>query len=308
VVQPIDDELTNVPAENERVARQPIRVVSEPTPTPTPHALRRPLVLATPSRRTGRAPWSKPVRMGLTGTARDAEDALLRSLEKALGAHWSLLRFPSYSSLVDALCEDEIELAWLPPVAYLRARRIGPVHLLLALARGGTASYGSAIVASERAGIRALPDVRGKRVVWVDVWSAAGYLMPCSVLRAAGLDPTQIFASQSFVGSHIAVLDALESGRADLGATYCTLDEGGALLDGPWAERSGLRPVALSGAVPGDAICAAGELSLKEAEAIVEPLLALSTQPEGAALLNRLFGTDRFAEVDASYYHALDGV
>jgi len=326
VVHPISDDLTNFPAENERVevsmegarrpldghpraddAHPPVRVVAEPTPTPTPHAMRRPLVLAAPARRAGRAAWGRPVRLGLTGAARDTGDDVLRSVERALGPRWSLPRFPSYSSLVDALCEDDIELAWLPPVAYLRARRLGPVHLLLALARGGATSYGSAIITSERAGIHALPDVRGKRVVWVDVWSAAGYLMPCGVLREAGLDPTQVFASQSFVGSHGAVLEALESGRADLGATYCTLDDDGALVAGPWSDRRALRPIALSGAIPGDAICAAGELSLKEAEAIVEPLLSLSAEPEGAALLRRLFGTDRFAEVDASYYHVLDG-
>jgi phosphate/phosphite/phosphonate ABC transporter binding protein len=318
---PISDELTNVPAENERIedsfdgevppelAKQPpMRVVAEPTPTPTPHAIRRPLVLAIPARRAGRVPWTRPVRMGLTSAPRGADEEMLRTVEKALGGNWSLQRFPSYSNLVDALCEDEIELAWLPPVAYLRARKLGPVHLLLALARGGRASYGSALIASSRAGITALEDVRGKRVVWVDVWSAAGYLMPRSVLREAGLDPAQVFASQSFVGSHGAVIDALESGRADLGATYCTLDDDGALVAAPWSDRPTLRPIALSGAIPGDAICAAGELSLKDAEAIVEPLLQLSLDPAGGALLKKLFGTDRFAEVDGSYYQALEGV
>ncbi len=328
LIPPVSGDLTNVPAENERVedsfddsvpeetatfeharVRSPtMRVVAEPTPTPAPHAVRRPVVLAGPSRRAARTTWKKPVRMGLTSAPRGADDELLRGVEKALGDNWTLQRFASYSNLVDALCEDDIELAWLPPVAYLRARKLGPVHLLLALARGGRASYGSAIIASERAGISSLPDVRGKRVVWVDVWSAAGYLMPRGVLRDAGLDPAQVFASQSFVGSHGAVLDALEAGRADLGATYCTLDDDGALVAAPWTDRPSLRPIALSGAIPGDAICAAGELSLKDAEAIVEPLLTLSTDPAGASLLRKLFGTERFAEVDGSYYQALEGV
>jgi phosphate/phosphite/phosphonate ABC transporter binding protein len=209
---------------------------------------------------------------------------------------------------VDALCEEEVELAWLPPVAYLRARRLGPVHLLLALERHGQASYGSALVAAQHAGIQALPDIRGKRVAWVDAWSAAGYLMPRSVLREAGLDPEQVFASQAFVGSHAAVLDALQEGRADVGATYCSIDEKGTLVAAPWSERPGLRPVALSAAIPGDAICAAGELSLEDAEAMVEPLVTLSAEAEGAALLRRLFGAARFVEVNASYYQALEEV
>jgi eukaryotic-like serine/threonine-protein kinase len=311
---PISDELTNFPAENERLEDSSVddhaamRVVSEPTPTPAPYTVRKPLALAAPARHAGLPPWRGYVRMGLVAAPRVVDGELLRRLEQALGGRWSLRRFASYSTLVDALCEDEIELAWLPPVAYLRARQLGPVHLLLALARGGTTAYGSALVASPRGGIQSLAQIRGKRVAWVDVWSAAGYLMPLGVLREAGLDPAQVFASQAFVGSHRAVLDALEQGRADLGATYCSLDEHGALVAAPWSDRPGFRPIALSGAIPGDAICASGELSLKDAEAMVEPLITLSTQPAGAALLRRLFGTERFAGVDPSYYQALEGV
>jgi serine/threonine-protein kinase len=308
----ISDELTNVPAENERIEapadeRAPVRVIAEPTPTPAPHAIRRAFIPAAPLRHVGRRPWRGHVRMGLVAASRSDGD-VIRRLQQRIEGLWSLKRFPSYGALVDALSEEEVELAWLPPVAYLRARRLGPVHLLLALERSGKASYGSALVASERSGIKELPDLRGKHVAWVDVWSAAGYLMPRSVLREAGLDPAQVFASQNFVGSHRAVLDAVQEGRADVGATYCTLDEQGALVAAPWSDRAGLRPIALSGAIPGDTICAAGELPLEDAESMVEPLLALSTNDEGAALLRELFGTGRFAEADPSYYQVLEGV
>ncbi len=145
-------------------------------------------------------------------------------------------------------------------------------------------------------------------MAWVDVWSAAGYLMPRSVLREAGLDPAQVFASQTFVGSYPGVLEALDEGRADLGATFCSLDDAGALVAAPWLDHPGIAPIALSGAIPGDAICAGGELSIADAESMVGALIALSAKPDGAALLRRLFGTDRFAEVDPSYYQVLEGV
>jgi len=350
---PISDELTNVPAENERVdesvndggfARRDgellpqtpvdeptgvlhaalagsvasdgkrsarphvVRVVAEPTPTPAPHAIRRRPTLVVPGRRPLRKPWRGNVRLGLVATPRIAGGDALRKLVAMIDGSWSVKRFASYSTLVDALCEDEIELAWLPPVAYLRARKLGPVHLLLALERAGQSAYASALIAPQRAGIRSLADVRGKRVAWVDVWSAAGYLMPRSLLREAGHDPAQVFASQAFVGSYAAVLDALDAGRADLGATFCSIDDDGALVAAPWVDRPGLAPIALSGAIPGDAICAGGELSLEDAEAMVSPLIALAGEPEGAELLRRLFGTDRFAEVDPSYYQVLEGV
>jgi serine/threonine-protein kinase len=319
-IPPIGDDLTNVPAENERMEESvderagtpgqgaAMRVVAEPTPTPTPRAIRRPPVLARPARHPGRKPWHGRVRMGLVAAHKEASADVLRQLEETLTGTWSLRRFPSYSTLIDALCEEEVELAWLPPVAYLRARQVGPVHLLLALERAEGPAYGSALVASPRAGIQSLREIRGKHVAWVDVWSAAGYLMPRGVIRGAGFDPEQVFASQTFVGSHAAVLDALEDGRADVGATYCSLDEHGALVAAPWSERPGLRPIALSGAIPGDAICGAGEIALEDAEAMVEPLIALSAEPRGPALMSRVFGAGRFVEVDPSYYQALEGV
>ncbi len=331
----IEDELTNVPAENERIedsvdeivalasrtapAQQPMRVVAEPTPTPLVLS-RRPAPRPLPARRPGLAPWRGDVRLGLVAAPRHMDKDLLRRIEAVLSqprddgprpqapGRWTLRRFSSYSKLVDALCEDEVELAWLPPVAYLRARRLGPVHLLLGLARKGQTSYGSALVASARAGIQGLADLRGKRVVWVDVWSAAGYLMPRGVLRLSGIDPTQVFASQAFVGSHAAVLDAIAEGRADVGATYCTLGEDGTLVASPWSDRKGFVPVAVSGAIPGDAVCAAGELSLRDAEAMVQPLIDLAKSQEGTRLLERLFGTARFVGVDASDYQVLEGV
>ncbi len=322
---PIADELTNVPAENERMddsvdelrvssegRPRPARVVAEPTPTPAPHAIRvrRVPVRAVPKRRPGRSPWRGRVRMGIVAAPRSAGEGgdLIRRLERSIDGTWHVRRFPSYSTLVDALCEEEIDLAWLPPVAYLRARQLGPLHLLLAIERGGEMSYGSAIVASQRAGIQSLDDIRGKRVAWVDVWSAAGYLMPRSVMREAGIDPEQVFASQTFVGSHAAVLDALHEGRAEVGATYCSLDETGNLVAAPWSDRPDVRPIALSGAIPGDAICAAGELHLEDAEAMIQPLVALSAEPEGSELLSRIFGAGHFVEVDPSYYQALEGV
>jgi serine/threonine-protein kinase len=316
---PIADELTNVPAENERMQEtiderprsraraEQLRGVVQVAPTPAPPAPLRAPVPVHPRSRPGRSPWKGKVRMGLVAPPRGAGADAIRRLEETIEGTWSLCRFPSYSTLVDALSEEEVDLAWLPPVAYLRARKLGPVHLLLALERTGPTAYGSAIVAAERAGVATLPEIRGKRVAWVDVWSAAGYLMPRSVIREAGFDPEQVFASQTFVGSHAAVLDALQEGRADVGATYCSLGPRGSLVAAPWSDRPALHPVAVSRTIPGDAICAAGELPIEHAEAMVEPLIALSADKAGTATLQRVFGADRFFEVDPSYYAVLDG-
>ena len=79
---PISDELTNFPAENERIEdagddRHVMRVVAEPTPTPAPYTVRKPLVLAAPARHAGLPPWRGYVRMGLVASPRHVDGDLL---------------------------------------------------------------------------------------------------------------------------------------------------------------------------------------------------------------------------------------
>jgi phosphate/phosphite/phosphonate ABC transporter binding protein len=308
----LSDELTNDIAVHERVRGESSAIRAEPAVDlrarlPGPTRAIRPPTPAVPLRRPG-AHRLQRVRMGLVTAARDPaeDDRAARRIERELEGSWSLRRFPSYAALVEALVEEDIELAWLPPVAYIRACRLGDVHLVLTFERAGQPSYGSALLAAERASVGEVRDVAGKRVAWVDVWSAAGYLVPRDMLRAAGVDPASAFASQAFVGSHAAVLDALEEGRVDVGATYCSLDTRGALVAGPWTGRRGLRALAVSDPIPGDTLCAAGHLSPEEARLLVDPLVELSLAESGPKLLRALFGADRFVQVDPAFYEVLE--
>jgi phosphate/phosphite/phosphonate ABC transporter binding protein len=241
--------------------------------------------------------------MGLVpSTTGPQDDAVLHQLQFALGRAWRVTRFGTYAALVDAIREGELELAWLPPVAYLRASRSSEVHLLLGLVRSDSASFASTLFAAAGGGITTLADLAGRHVAWVDAWSAAGYLVPRGMLRAAGLDPERLFASQTIAGSHAAVLDAVRTGLVDVGATYCSVDAQRRLVRAPWGRDPGLKAVACSEQIPGDAICAAGALPLEQARELVRPLQALAEQPATAALIAQVFGAERFTEVDAGHY------
>ena len=230
----------------------------------------------------------------------------IRKLSKLLGSQFKIAIAHSYAHLVDALAEGELDVAWLPPVAYVRAVRSGAARLMLTLEREGRRSYSAAIVTRTDTQMR-LSDLAGKHVAWLDPWSAAGYLVPRCMLRGAGIEPDSTFAAQSFHGSYDAVLQALLDGAADVGAMYCRVAEGGEITGGAWHEDRRIRPIAASAEpIPGDTICVTAALAVDDARATIERFIEATARPGAGPLFREVFGTDRFVAANASRYEGLE--
>lgn len=229
----------------------------------------------------------------------------IRKLSKLLGSHFKIAIAHSYAHLVDALAEGELDVAWLPPVAYVRAVRSGAARLMLTLEREGRRSYSAAIVTRTDSPMR-LSELAGKHVAWLDPWSAAGYLVPRCMLRGAGIEPDSTFAAQSFHGSYDAVLQALLDGAADVGAMYCRVAESGEITGGAWHEDRRIRPIAASAEpIPGDTICVTAALAVDDARATIERFIEATARPGAGPLFREVFGTDRFVAANASRYEGL---
>lgn len=201
------------------------------------------------------------VRSFDSATARARLNEACEQLSRVLG----VVIFPhqalSYRDLSDGLDRGTLGFAWLPPMLAIELedkRLIEPVALPV---RRGTTSYHAAIIA-RRGVAKTLDDLRGKRVAWVDKSSAAGYVVPRMHLVGAGFDVRDLFAAEMFLTSHDAVIEAVLSGRADVGATFCTMDpRSQRVLQAGWTAPDGTGPkpvdvVATAGPIPNDAVFA----------------------------------------------------
>lgn len=196
------------------------------------------------------------LKVGLVSAAGEMARGVLEvGLAGALREGCQVRLYPAYSDLVDALAAGEEDVAWLPPVAYLRARRQGPVQLLASIERGGQSTYGCALLGRAEAAA-SFESARGSRAAWIDPWSAAGYLVPRALLRSQGHDPDAFFSAQTFVGDYRAALALLASGQADVTGCYARLEPHGQLAGGPWDEHPGLVVLASGGSIPNDTLCA----------------------------------------------------
>jgi phosphate/phosphite/phosphonate ABC transporter binding protein len=210
-----------------------------------------------------------------------------------------------YRSLVDGLSSGVLDLAWMPPAAFVDAERHGARALAVARRQGRT-SYQSAIITRSDLPIAGIEDLRGQSIAWVDRDSASGYLFALAeVVRVLG--SAEALGRQHFVGSHHAVCEAVANGWATAGATYAILDEGGALTTSGWHERLGARAaevkvVAYTRPIPGDNVACRPGLDPDLRSELTRALVALADDDEGRAILHDVFRAEALVPELADIY------
>jgi len=186
-----------------------------------------------------------------------------------------------YRELADMLKRGTLGIAWMPPIPALEAEDAGYGTVLALPARRGMATYHAAFI-TKKGGPRDLKECKGKRVAWVDAESASGYVIPRMHLASMGLEMKGFFSGEAFVKSHTAVVEAVALGRADVGATFCSLDPATKrVLTAGWTSSDGrplfsVETIATAGPIPNDAIVASAQLPLPVRASLRRWLLQLA--------------------------------
>ena len=137
-------------------------------------------------------------------------------LENQLGKEVQLIVTTEYSSMIEAMRFGRIDVAYFGPLSYVIARTKSEIEPFAAMVEGGKPTYRSVLIASEKSGINAVGDIRGKKVVFGDPASTSSHLIPKAMLEDAGLEVDRDY-QQNFVGAHDAVAANVANGNADAG-------------------------------------------------------------------------------------------
>jgi phosphate/phosphite/phosphonate ABC transporter binding protein len=248
------------------------------------------------------------VRFGLTFTDGGAEKEralapFVAELGKRAGIDIEAVTSPSYEALATSMNKGELELAWLPPVVFLRtdSKKAKP---LVAIRRGSDGSYHSALIVREDASFKETKDLAGARAAWVDPWSAAGFIIPRLALLTKGIDPRTLFRAESFQWSHKAAVVAVVDGAADVAGTYAHVDADGKIVTGGWTsvKDAKVRVLEQVGRVPPDLLCASASLDEALVTKLRDVLLAATAEDELGKAAQTLFQSSSFAPLgDADY-------
>jgi phosphate/phosphite/phosphonate ABC transporter binding protein len=231
----------------------------------------------------------RPLRFGFSpyltaGVLRSAFEPVVAHLSLRLGVPIEIVIPETYADVLTLLAQNALDLAYLTPVLYVKARRSDPrVRLLVTDVWQGVDFYAGYLVVLSDSGITSLEQLRGRRLAYVDRESASGYLLPRRELRRLGFPPEQTFSEIVFSGDHLRALGLLLAREVDVAAvSSSTL----AALRRQKVDLRGARILMKTGAIPTDAICATSSLPDDVAARLTEILLSLGSRtPEGRALL-----------------------
>jgi phosphonate transport system substrate-binding protein len=174
------------------------------------------------------APAKKPLTFGMSHPYGEAHAAQAKALiepylSKALGSPVTVKTFETYEALSEALATNQVDLAWITPLAFVQAaqknRDVTAVSKAMRATDGGL-FYRAVFIAKASSPLADLKAVKGTKVAWVGKSSASGYLFPRALLKEQGLDPDKTFSSETFSGDHPAVCKAVREGAVDVGATF----------------------------------------------------------------------------------------
>ena len=212
---------------------------------------------------------------------------------------------PSYSLLDRQVVSGSVDIAWAPPLVALDLVASGSAVVIASLRRERGGNYHAAIFTRRDSEARSIGDLRDKRVAWVARESTSGYLVPRLWIASTGIDPASFFRHETFCQTHDEVVDAVLSGRADVGATHAAFDAAtGALLHAGWSERlrndpDAIHVIATAGPIPADTIVLASRVPKENVDSVTSALLNVTGSTVSA--MQAVFGASRFDPADASH-------
>jgi phosphonate transport system substrate-binding protein len=169
---------------------------------------------------TSRASDLPPLRLSMIpstdpGKILRESEPLVAYLKSKLGRDVTMTIPTNYAGVVEALANDQVDVAYLGGFTYVQAsRRAGVVPLVQ---RDRDQRFHSLFITQPRSPILALSDLKGHSFAFGDVNSTSGHLMPEFFMRRASVDAS-VIAKAAYTGGHDATLLAVANGRIDAGA------------------------------------------------------------------------------------------
>jgi phosphonate transport system substrate-binding protein len=155
---------------------------------------------------------------------RNVREQIRAYLQKKLGMPVQMVFSTDYVGVIEALRANKVDVAEMPPFAYVIATRTLKLTPLVTLGTNGKpVSYQSVIIVKGDSKIKSVADVKAQAkdltFCFVDPASTSGHLIPRAYLNSIGVNPDNAFKQTIFAGSHQASILSVKSGKIDVGCT-----------------------------------------------------------------------------------------
>ena len=224
---------------------------------------------------------------------------LAEYLSKETGEKVSIVIPKDFGAFKEAVMSGQLDLGFANPLIYVELKKdtnLDPLALS-AEQKAGTRFRGI-IIARKDGGIEKVQDLKGKRLVFVEKDSAAGYIFQMLLMSKAGLDVKKDFTTLPFAKKHDNVAMAVFNKAADAGGLR--EDDFEKMKDK--VDISQLKIVGYTDYFPNWPLFATSKINKNTAEKIRAALLKLKPQaPDSVKLLGSAKLTGFTAVSDKDY-------
>lgn len=142
---------------------------------------------------------------------------LKKYLEGALKKEIELIVTTDYSSMIEAMRFNRIEVAYFGPLSYVLAKSKSPnIEPFAVGVSRGSPTYKSVIIAQADGPVKAIADIKGKTMGFGDNASTSSHLIPRAYLARAGLIGDKDY-KLAHLGTHDAVARSVQAGQVQAG-------------------------------------------------------------------------------------------
>ena len=139
-------------------------------------------------------------------------------LTKETGEKVSIVITKDFDAFKAAVKAGQVDLAFANPIIYVQLKKdIGLDVLAVSAEKKAGTKFRGIIIARKDSAIEKAQDLKGKKLIFVDEDSAAGYIFQMLLLSKAGLDVHKDFTTLPFAKKHDNVTMAVFNKMADAG-------------------------------------------------------------------------------------------
>lgn len=212
-------------------------------------------------------------------------EPLLAYLAKNLGVAIEIKMLPRYGNIIKNFKELGLDGAFFGSFTGAMAiKALGVEPLARPRYVGGSSTYYGMLFVKKGSGIQTVQDMRGKRMVFVDRATTAGFLLPLHYFKSQGIqDYTRWFREYYFSGTHEDAIYDVLTGMADVGAAKNTVFYRLAAEDSRITRE--LEILATSPHVPSNTLAVRPDLDKELQRKLAQQLLDMHRSQEGRAIL-----------------------
>jgi phosphonate transport system substrate-binding protein len=225
-------------------------------------------------------------------------------LSKKIGIEIKLKILTRYGNIIDNFTALNMDGAFMGSFTYALAhKKIGLQVIARPESMQGVSTYHGYIFVRKDSGIHNAGDMKGKRFVFVDKATTAGFLLPMAFFHENGIRDYKSYLKETyFAGTHEdAIYDVLNK-KADVGAAKNTVFERLARNDN--TIKKTLAIITKSPDVPENGLAVRKDLDESIKMKLKESLLTMHEDPEGMRILTE-FGARKFIVTTDHDYEAV---